>query len=119
MCGLKCALPDPCAGVEICQNGGQCVENCADKSDYYCNCSLGWTGKNCTEPVSNFLVNRTQLPYLFNSHKSPNGIRPLSRKDKCGMHFLLLIFSVHSKFTPTLLSLSTIMVNSGWKRAQK
>lgn len=52
MCGRGCILINPCAGVEICQNGGQCIENCDEVSEYYCNCSLGWTGKNCTDPVS-------------------------------------------------------------------
>ena len=28
----------------ICQNGGTCEER---MGDYYCNCALGYAGKNC------------------------------------------------------------------------
>lgn len=52
MCGRGCALPNPCAGIQVCENGGQCEEDCNDVSDYFCNCTLGWTGKNCSEQVS-------------------------------------------------------------------
>jgi len=51
MCGKGCALPNPCAGVQVCENGGQCEEDCTDISDYFCNCTLGWTGKNCSEQI--------------------------------------------------------------------
>lgn len=73
MCGRGCALVNPCAGVEICQNGGQCVESCDEISDYICNCSLGWTGKNCTDPVSNQVSEQSIFPSFFARaiHASP------------------------------------------------
>ena len=35
----ECSLP-----YNICQNGGTCEERLGD---YYCNCALGFAGKNC------------------------------------------------------------------------
>lgn len=51
-CGAFCNFTDPCNSPNICANGGRCVENCGEEADYYCNCTEGFTGKNCTAPVS-------------------------------------------------------------------
>lgn len=51
-CGVYCHTQDPCRLYQPCQNDGNCVENCRDESDYYCNCTDGFTGKNCTDVVS-------------------------------------------------------------------
>lgn len=59
-CGNLCSLEDPCATQNPCANG-ICVEKCTDVVDYFCNCSEKYTGKNCTEEVSNtfILITRT------------------------------------------------------------
>lgn len=51
VCGRNCHLPDPCVH-DVCANGGTCIENCSEVADYYCNCTSQFTGKNCTEEVS-------------------------------------------------------------------
>lgn len=48
MCGYRCALPDPC-DPDPCRNGGVCVSNCTDVPDYFCRCTDGFGGKNCTD----------------------------------------------------------------------
>lgn len=52
LCGLHCDIDNPCLKGDICQNGGICYENCGIDMDYDCNCTLGFTGKNCTEEAS-------------------------------------------------------------------
>ncbi|XP_037950728.1 protein crumbs isoform X2 [Teleopsis dalmanni] len=48
-CGLYCNYTDPCKkATDICMNGGTCVEACSDEADYFCNCTGGFTGKNCS-----------------------------------------------------------------------
>ncbi|XP_037806367.1 protein crumbs isoform X1 [Lucilia sericata] len=49
-CGAYCNFTDPCKqeGQQLCMNGGNCIEACGDEADYYCNCTEGYTGKNCT-----------------------------------------------------------------------
>lgn len=58
LCGPDCILSDPCqqTTVNICQNGGECTENCSDVSDYMCLCIDGYIGRNCTEVVWFFFV---------------------------------------------------------------
>ncbi|KAL9889128.1 cell polarity complex component crumbs isoform 1-T1 [Glossina fuscipes fuscipes] len=53
-CGAYCNSTDPCKqpGVQLCMNGGVCIENCSEEADYYCNCTDGFTGKNCTVVMS-------------------------------------------------------------------
>ncbi|KAM8705688.1 hypothetical protein ACLKA7_010053 [Drosophila subpalustris] len=51
-CGAYCNFTDPCNAPNTCANGGQCVENCGEEADYYCNCTEGFTGKNCTAPIT-------------------------------------------------------------------
>ncbi|XP_011155251.1 protein crumbs isoform X1 [Harpegnathos saltator] len=50
-CGYNCGMADPC-NQEYCQNGGTC--KCADDGGYTCQCTLEYTGQNCTES-GNFL----------------------------------------------------------------
>lgn len=52
LCGRGCVFVDYCAGVNVCENGGHCIESCDEGPDYFCNCTFGFTGKNCTEQVS-------------------------------------------------------------------
>ena len=53
MCGPDCNLVDPCIEHDhVCSNGGNCIEICSTHSDYRCECSDGFIGKNCTEVVS-------------------------------------------------------------------
>ncbi|XP_073817054.1 cell polarity complex component crumbs isoform X3 [Musca autumnalis] len=49
-CGAYCNFTDPCkqSDVPLCMNGGICEEACGDEADYNCNCTDGYTGKNCT-----------------------------------------------------------------------
>uniref|UniRef100_A0A1I8PY45 Protein crumbs n=1 Tax=Stomoxys calcitrans TaxID=35570 RepID=A0A1I8PY45_STOCA len=49
-CGAYCNFTDPCkqSDVQLCMNGGTCQEACGDEADYTCNCTDGYTGKNCT-----------------------------------------------------------------------
>lgn len=49
---MHCDIDNPCLKANICQNGGICYENCGLDMDYECNCTLGFTGKNCTDEVS-------------------------------------------------------------------
>ncbi|XP_068155556.1 protein crumbs isoform X3 [Drosophila tropicalis] len=51
-CGAYCNFTDPCNTTGICANGGQCVEACGEEPDYYCNCTEGFTGKNCTAMIT-------------------------------------------------------------------
>ncbi|XP_030376578.1 protein crumbs isoform X3 [Scaptodrosophila lebanonensis] len=51
-CGAYCNFTDPCNAVDVCANGGQCKENCGEEVDYYCNCTEGFTGKNCTATIT-------------------------------------------------------------------
>ncbi|XP_055375058.1 protein crumbs isoform X2 [Condylostylus longicornis] len=52
LCGSQCSFKDLCIlESNICSNNGICVEDCKDYPDFYCNCSEGFTGKNCSEPV--------------------------------------------------------------------
>lgn len=51
-CGSFCNFTDPCNTLDICLNGGKCIENCGREADYYCNCTESFMGKNCTAPVS-------------------------------------------------------------------
>lgn len=57
-CGAYCNFTDPCkqSDVPLCMNGGICEEACGDEADYNCNCTDGYTGKNCTVLVSNFRI---------------------------------------------------------------
>lgn len=55
LCGPRCDLYNPCI-ENLCANGGICVEQCGDESDYYCNCTSEFAGKNCTEPVSSYIA---------------------------------------------------------------
>lgn len=53
-CGAYCNVTDPCkrnSDQPICLNGGICIETCKNTADYYCNCTEGYTGKNCTNLV--------------------------------------------------------------------
>jgi len=48
-CGVYCNYTDPCKqDMELCSNGGTCIESCGSIPDYFCNCTEGFTGKNCT-----------------------------------------------------------------------
>ncbi|XP_017848207.1 protein crumbs isoform X3 [Drosophila busckii] len=51
-CGAHCNFTDPCTQPGICANGGQCIEDCGMQIDYYCNCTEGFTGKNCSAPIT-------------------------------------------------------------------
>lgn len=52
MCGKDCAQSDPCqVNPNVCLNGGICVEDCDRERRYYCNCTGGYTGVNCSEQV--------------------------------------------------------------------
>lgn len=54
VCGAYCNITDPCKSqsfIPVCLNGGTCIETCKDTADYYCNCTEGYTGKNCTNLV--------------------------------------------------------------------
>jgi len=42
----ECSLP-----YSVCQNGGICEERLGD---YYCNCALGYAGKNCDKGTVKF-----------------------------------------------------------------
>ncbi|XP_017140739.1 protein crumbs isoform X1 [Drosophila miranda] len=50
-CGAYCNFTDPCNATDICGNGGRCMENCGTEPDYYCVCTEGFAGKNCTAPI--------------------------------------------------------------------
>ncbi|XP_014482746.1 PREDICTED: protein crumbs isoform X3 [Dinoponera quadriceps] len=50
-CGSSCDMVDPC-NQEYCQNGGTC--KCANDGGYTCECTVEYTGQNCTES-GNFL----------------------------------------------------------------
>ncbi|SPP83299.1 blast:Protein crumbs [Drosophila guanche] len=50
-CGAYCNFTDPCNATDICGNGGRCMEDCGAKPDYYCICTEGFAGKNCTSPI--------------------------------------------------------------------
>ena len=41
----ECSLP-----YNVCQNGATCEER---MGDYYCNCALGYAGKNCDKGKAN------------------------------------------------------------------
>lgn len=56
ICGSDCNVADPCIDKNICANGGVCIEKCVEYSDYMCNCTEGYAGKNCSEIVSSFLI---------------------------------------------------------------
>ncbi|XP_061505186.1 protein crumbs isoform X1 [Anopheles gambiae] len=53
MCGKDCAQSDPCqVNPNVCLNGGICVEDCDRERRYYCNCTGGYTGVNCSEQAT-------------------------------------------------------------------
>ncbi|XP_021706793.1 protein crumbs isoform X1 [Aedes aegypti] len=53
MCGKECAQVDPCIqNPNLCQNGGECIEDCDKEHRYYCNCTVGFTGINCSEQAT-------------------------------------------------------------------
>ncbi|XP_055854363.1 protein crumbs isoform X1 [Episyrphus balteatus] len=51
LCGSECNVLDPCQQQDMCMNGGICVEACTDVADYYCNCTDGFGGKNCSAMI--------------------------------------------------------------------
>lgn len=55
-CGPDCNLEDPCMGQNVCQNGGVCSENCGAEASFFCNCTEGFTGSDCSEVVSRFYL---------------------------------------------------------------
>ncbi|XP_055635267.1 protein crumbs isoform X3 [Toxorhynchites rutilus septentrionalis] len=53
MCGKECAQIDPCTqNPNVCENGGVCVEDCDKDHRYFCNCTTGFIGINCSEQAT-------------------------------------------------------------------
>lgn len=48
MCGMYCAIPDPCLS-NPCGEYGHCNSTCKLEPSYNCDCLVGYSGPSCNE----------------------------------------------------------------------
>ena len=63
---------------EICENDARYF---GGRHDYYCNCTKGWTGKNCDKPSKFFSKGQYVLPIKKNPEESKKELK-ISKESK-------------------------------------
>ncbi|XP_050067896.1 protein crumbs isoform X4 [Anopheles maculipalpis] len=95
MCGKDCAQSDPCqVNPNVCLNGGICVEDCDRERRYYCNCTGGYTGVNCSEQADNSLNEISYLDTVYYYVHNFVGSATLEAEEASGADIALIVVPV-------------------------